>query len=288
LRPLRTLQRLLLSLCFMPSLVLAQIDFSPIPASEIQTITLDGKSAEVLLRSWSGKQQLGLAVIVGASDTQAQSMGLSGFLRHQLNAKGWATLSLTPPKGLYRPNFITESEQIKQAGDAQLTLTANQAVPKYNSEQLLELRNFQQANLTEALNQLTPLGQPYPGARMLIAFDDSAGMITHLLFDKKIPVPDLLILVNPYREYEQLIEKSAQRKPIAEQLMMMSVPILDLISNDANPLALEYAPIRKQYNSAKPVKYYSQYHLSLDLDNSGGWEEALTRIEGFAKRVINQ
>jgi len=272
----------------MPSLVLAQIDFSPIPASEIQTITLDGKSAEVLLRSWSGKQQLGLAVIVGASDTQAQSMGLSGFLRHQLNAKGWATLSLTPPKGLYRPNFITESEQIKQAGDAQLTLTANQAVPKYNSEQLLELRNFQQANLTEALNQLTPLGQPYPGARMLIAFDDSAGMITHLLFDKKIPVPDLLILVNPYREYEQLIEKSAQRKPIAEQLMMMSVPILDLISNDANPLALEYAPIRKQYNSAKPVKYYSQYHLSLDLDNSGGWEEALTRIEGFAKRVINQ
>jgi len=288
LRPLRTLQRLLLSLWLMPSLVLAQVDFTPIPASEIQTITLDGKPAEVLLRSWSGKQQLGLAVIIGASDTQVQSMGLSGFLRHELNAKGWATLSLTPPKGLYRPNFITESEQIKQAGDAQLTIAANQAVPKYNSEQLLELRNFQQANLTEALNQLTTLGQSYPGARMIIAFDDSAGMITHLLFEKQIPIPDLVILVNPYREYEQLIDKSAQRKPIAEQLVMMSVPILDLISNDANPLALENAPTRKQYNSVKPTKYYRQYYLSLDLDNSGGWEEALTRIEGFARSVINR
>lgn len=286
--PLRTWYCLLLSVLFIPVTLLAQPSFAPIPASEIKKITVEAKEIDVLVRPWSGKQQFGLAVIIGPSDSQAESMGLVGFLRHELNDKGWATISLTPPKGLYRPNFATESEQIKKAGDAQLSLSAQQAVPKYNSAQLLELRNFQQANLTEALNQLTAIGQPYPGAKIIIAFDDSAGMITHLLFEKKIPSPSLVVLVNPYREYEDLIEESSQRKQIAEQLVVMSIPILDLISHDAHPLAQTNAPLRKQYNQVKPTKYYRQYQLELNLANSSGWQEALERIEGFSRNAIGR
>ncbi|UJF22710.1 DUF3530 family protein [Shewanella sp. OMA3-2] len=285
--PLRTWYYLLCVL-FMSTSVLAQPSFAPIPATEIKKITVAEKEIDVLVRPWSGKQQFGLAIIIGPSDSQAESMGLVGFLRHQLNAKGWATVSLTPPKGLYRPNFATESEQIKKAGDAQLSLPAQQAVPKYNSAQLLELRNFQQANLTEALNQLTTISQPYPGAKIIIAFDDSAGMVTHLLFEKKIPSPELLILVNPYREYEDLIDESNQRKQIAEQLVMMSIPILDLVSPDAHPLAQANAPVRKQYNQVKPIKYYRQYQLDLTLANASGWQEALERIEGFSRSVIGR
>lgn len=285
---LSTWYYLLLSVLLMSTAVLAQPSFAPTPAAEIKKITVEAKEIDVLVRPWSGKQQFGLAIIIGPSDSQAESMGLVGFLRHELNAKGWATISLTPPKGLYRPNFTTESEQIKKAGDAQLSLPAQQAVPKYNSAQLLELRNFQQANLTEALNQLTAIGQPYPGAKIIIAFDDSAGMVTHLLFEKKIPSPELLILVNPYREYEDLIEESSQRKQIAEQLVMMSIPVLDLVSPDSHPLAQANAPARKQYNQVKPIKYYRQYQLDLTLANSSGWQEALERIEGFSRSVIGR
>ena len=43
-----------------------------------------------------------------------------------------------------------------------------------------------------------------------------------------------------------------------------------------------------QVRTSEKDQYYRQYYLSLDLDNSGGWEEALTRIEGFARSVINR
>ncbi|QIR15707.1 DUF3530 family protein [Shewanella aestuarii] len=262
--------------------------FSPIESSEIKQITVDGQTADVLVRPWSGKNQFGAAVIIGASDSQAESMGLAGFLRYELNPKGWATISLPPPKGLYRPNFTTDPQEINKSGEAQLRVKSNSPIPKYDSAQLLELRNFQQASLTEAFNQLTPLGQAFPGARMLIAFDDTAGMITHLLSEKKIPIPDLLVLINPYREYEQLIDEPSQRKPIAEQLVVMSIPILDIISTNGHPLALKDATLRKQYNQVKPIKYYRQYHLDLDLNHPGGWQEAMQKIEGFSRSVIGR
>nr|WP_275974926.1 DUF3530 family protein [Shewanella gaetbuli] len=259
-----------------------------IPESEISTITIDGKDTTVLRRSWSGKNQFGLMVIVPGSEDHKQNAGLIGYLRHQLNPKGWATLKLMPPAGLYRPNFATPSEEIAKEGQSQITLPAHQAVPKFNSEQLLEIRNFQQSTLTETLSQLADIGKPYPGARVLIAMDDSAAMVTHLLYEQKIPMPDLLVLINPYREHEHLVDKANQRKSVSEELVMMSVPTLDIYSADAHPLAIKTAQMRKQYNQIKPNKYYRQYFVHLSLSNEGGWEEVLDRIEGFARVVIGR
>ena len=271
----------------MPS-VKAQQPYAYLSADEIKFITIDGKQSEILVRSWQSKKHFGSAVIVAASDTDADGAGLASYLRTNINSLGWASISLTPAKGLYRPNYATKPEEITKAGTEQLQLSSDKSIPKYESSQLLELRNFQQTNLNEALNQLPATTSLFPGGKIMIVLDDSAGMIINLLYEKKIPTPDVLVIINPYREYEYLIDPQSQRKSIAEQLVTMSIPILDIQSADAHPNSIEQAPTRLNYNQVKPARYYRQYQMSLDLSNASGWEEALNQIEGFSRTVIGR
>jgi hypothetical protein len=271
----------------MPS-VKAQQPYAYLSADEIKFITIDGKQSEILVRSWQSKKHFGSAVIVAASDTDADAAGLASYLRTNINSLGWASISLTPAKGLYRPNYATKPEEITKAGTEQLQLSSDKSIPKYESSQLLELRNFQQTNLNEALNQLPATTSLFPGGKIMIVLDDSAGMIINLLYEKKIPTPDVLVIINPYREYEYLIDPQSQRKSIAEQLVTMSIPILDIQSADAHPNSIEQAPTRLNYNQVKPARYYRQYQMSLDLSNASGWEEALNQIEGFSRTAIGR
>lgn len=271
----------------MPS-VKAQQPYAYLSADEIKFITIDGKQSEILVRSWQSKKHFGSAVIVAASDTDADAAGLASYLRTNINSLGWASISLTPAKGLYRPNYATKPEEITKEGTEQLQLSSDKSIPKYESSQLLELRNFQQTNLNEALNQLPATTSLFPGGKIMIVLDDSAGMIINLLYEKKIPTPDVLVIINPYREYEYLIDPQSQRKSIAEQLVTMSIPILDIQSADAHPNSIEQAPTRLNYNQVKPARYYRQYQMSLDLSNASGWEEALNQIEGFSRTVIGR
>ncbi|MFK3977604.1 DUF3530 family protein [Shewanella vesiculosa] len=268
--------------------VKAQQPYAYLSADEIKFITIDGKQSEILVRSWQSKKHFGSAVIVAASDTDADAAGLASYLRTNINILGWASISLTPAKGLYRPNYATKPEEITKAGTEQLQLSSDKSIPKYESSQLLELRNFQQTNLNEALNQLPATTSLFPGGKIMIVLDDSAGMIINLLYEKKIPTPDVLVIINPYREYEYLIDPQSQRKSIAEQLVTMSIPILDIQSADAHPNSIEQAPTRLNYNQVKPARYYRQYQMSLDLSNASGWEEALNQIEGFSRTVIGR
>ncbi|UAL44251.1 alpha/beta hydrolase family protein [Shewanella inventionis] len=266
----------------------AQQKYAHVNSNEIKFITIDGKQSEVLVRSWQSKKQFGSVTIVGPSDTNADANGLASYLRTHINQRGWASISLTPAKGLYRPNYATKPEDISQAGNEQITVNTNKSTPKYTSEQLLELRNFQQASLSEAINQLGSTISLFPGANILVAIDDSAGMVTNLLYDKKIPIPDVFVVVNPYREFEYLIDPQSQRKSIAEQLVTMSLPILDIQSRDAHPISITEASTRLNYNQVKPARYYRQYQMSLDFTNQSGWEEALNQIEGFSRTVIGR
>lgn len=268
--------------------VKAQQPYAYLSADEIKFITIDGKQSEILVRSWQSKKHFGSAVIVAASDTDADAAGLASYLRTNINSLGWASISLTPAKGLYRPNYATKPEEITKAGTEQLQLSSDKSIPKYESSQLLELRNFQQTNLNEALNQLPATTSLFPGGKIMIVLDDSAGMIINLLYEKKIPTPNVLVIINPYREYEYLIDPQSQRKSIAEQLVTMSIPILDIQSADAHPNSIEQAPTRLNYNQVKPARYYRQYQMSLDLSNASGWEEALNQIEGFSRTVIGR
>ena len=91
-------------------------NYNYLPDTEVNQLTVDGKTTDVLVRAWYGKKHLGAAIIIGASDTNADSAGLASYLRKSLNPIGWATLSLTPAKGLYRPNYITAAEEIAKEG----------------------------------------------------------------------------------------------------------------------------------------------------------------------------
>jgi hypothetical protein len=273
----------LLCLGGIPLMLSAADDYTYLPKEEVQSIDVEGKSLPVLVRAWEGKLRLGSAILVGPTDASADAAGFMGHLRQALNPEGWASISLTPPKGLYRPNFVTEAAEIAKAGTGQLTLSAYEQIPLYTSAQLLELRNFQQDTLGKCFTKLDDLTADFSGLKIYIVTDDSAGILMSLLFDKKIPAPDVLVLINPYREYEALIDEVSRRKSIAEQLAMQTFPVLDLQSPNGHPISVAHAKARLDLNQIKSSRLYRQYKLNLALNTPSGWEEAQNYIEGFAR-----
>jgi hypothetical protein len=278
-----TISLFILSLGAVPLMLPAADDYAYLPKDEVQSIDIEGKALPVLVRAWEGKLRLGSAIIVGPTDKNADAAGFVSHLRQALNPEGWASISLTPPKGLYRPSFATEAAEIAKAGTDQLSLSAYERTPLYTSAQLLELRNFQQDTLSKSFTKLDVLTASFAGLKIYIVADDSAGILVSLLFDKKIPAPDVLVLINPYREYEELIDEASRRKSIAEQLAMQTFPVLDLQSPNGHPISLANAKARLSLNQLKSSRLYRQYRLNLALNTPSGWEDAQNYIEGFAR-----
>ncbi|MDO6679531.1 DUF3530 family protein [Shewanella sp. 4_MG-2023] len=250
-----------------------------------QFISVQDQQQPVWVKPWQGPHQRGAAIIVGPTDSPASGSGLIRYLRDEIPAFGWASLSIKPTEGLYRPNFATDAEEIPKAGEAQLTLSRHQQAPKFSSNQLLELRNFQQELMVDSLDQLQVIEAQFPGKRLLIVTDDSAGMVINLLFEAKLAKPDLLVVINPYREYEQIIAPQHRGLSIAQQLREIDIPILDLQSADAHQISMTESASRKALNKAKSSQYYRQYQLALNLDNQSGWEQVLHHIAGFSKVI---
>ncbi|MCL1067401.1 alpha/beta hydrolase family protein [Shewanella olleyana] len=268
--------------------LLSESVFTPVSDNEKQQIIVQDKPVEVLVKPWEGKKQRGAVVLIGPTDTHASGRGFIRYLRQEVPSKGWATISLKPTEGLYRPNFSTSADQVAKAGEKQIELDPHQVTPKYSSSQLLELRNFQQNVMNECLAQLDGIGAQYPGKRIIIAADDSVGMVVNLLHQDKLAKPDLLVVINPYREFEQLVDEQNRDLSIAMQLKELDIPILDLQSANANRVSVSEAEMRKQQNRIKSSHHYRQYVLQLDLNHQGGWEEALKHIEGFARKIVGR
>ncbi len=262
--------------------------FAPVPESEKQTITVQDQKIEVLVKPWQSKRQRGAAILVGPTDSQASGTGLIHFLRAEVPTYGWASISIKPTEGLYRPNFATKAEEITKAGEEQLSLEPHQNTPKYNSSQLLELRNFQLSVIDDCISQLEGIGAEYPGKRIIVATDDSAGMVINLLFEDKLPKPDLLVVVNPYREFDHIIEEQNRGLSIAQQLSEIDIPILDIQSANGHQISKAESKNRKDLNQLKSSHHYRQYMLELNLNNQSGWKEALNHIGSFARKIAGK
>ncbi|WP_076540606.1 DUF3530 family protein [Shewanella sp. UCD-KL21] len=260
---------------------------SELPAAnaEKQFISVQDQQQPVWVKPWQGSRQRGAAIIIGPTDSAASGSGLSRYLGNQIPVYGWASLSIKATEGLYRPNFATAAEEIPKAGKAQLSLNSQQKAPRFSSSQLLELRNFQQGLMVDSLNQLQGIEAQFPGKRLLIVSDDSAGMVINLLFEAKLAKPDLLVVINPYREYEQIIAPQHRGLSIGQQLSEIDIPILDLQSADAHQISITETASRKALNKAKSSQHYRQYRLALNLDNQSGWEQVLHHIAGFGKTI---
>ncbi|WOT04746.1 DUF3530 family protein [Shewanella youngdeokensis] len=257
----------------------AEFNLNHVTEKEINYLSIDDKQYPVLLRSWQGKKKLGLAIIVPALGQSPDAAGFNAYLRRQLNNAGWATLSITPPLKTAYPNHVTQPEDVAKAGTQQMSQQADQAMPIYNAEQLALNTEQQQSFLTNSLSQLDELGQPYQGKRILICSGDSAGHIIELLRSSKLPVPDILVVINPYRN------NPSNNKILPSQLAEITVPVLDIQSEDGTAASKSTQQRRFELSPQNAPLRYHQQKMSLDLQHQTGWSNGKKVIEGFALRI---
>ncbi|MGS0680335.1 DUF3530 family protein [Shewanella sp. 125m-7] len=256
-----------------------QADYSYLPDSELKQLQVEGKDVPALLRPWLGKKQLGLSIIVPAFSERADAAGLVSNLRHELNHSGWATLALTPPSLSKAPYFVTHAEEINKAGDQQNSLPANQETPDFSAEQLAQTQQEQQAFMLNAMAQLDNLGKEFAGKRMLIAIGDSANLVIELLEAKRLPMPDILVVINPYSDITSV------NNALPQKLAALAIPVLDIQSKDGSSASLSTQIQRRVLAPNNAPTRYSQQLLALNLSLQVSWNNTLKLIEGFASRI---
>ncbi len=254
-------------------------NYNYLPTSEIKQITIDNKQYDLLVRPWEGKKKLGAAIILPATNGTADSPGLMAFVRRNINPAGWASLGVTPPTEPPTANFATDATEVTSAGAAQLSAPSNKASLKVKPEDNNKHQQEQEDFLVKSMSQLDAIGADYAGKRILITADQSAGLLISLLSQKKIANPDVLIVINPYREDEQ------RNQALPELLAKLTMPILDIQSPDGHPASLETANHRKTLAVTLESPNYRQTTLALNLDNESAWQNCLNTIKGFAARM---
>lgn len=245
-------------------------EYNYLPANEVKQLQVEDESVPALLRPWIGKKQLGLAIIVPAIGERADAPGLASYLRRELNSVGWATLAVTPP-----PLLDTRTEI--EASDAANTATTPDTQQALLESQKIQLK--QQDFMLASMVQLDTLGKHFAGKRMLVTIGDSADLIIELLDTKRLPKPDLMVIVNPYSELE------SANQALPEKLAALSIPVLDIQSKDGTAQSLATQVQRLTLAPANMPSRYSQQVLALDLTLKVAWDNCLELIEGFATRI---
>ncbi|PKG74894.1 DUF3530 domain-containing protein [Shewanella sp. GutCb] len=253
--------------------------FSYLPENEINYVQVDDQDYPVLLRPWQGKKKLGLAIIVPGLGLSPDEGGFTAYLRRKLNKAGWATLAITPPQRPGMPNYTTQAVHVANAGEKQLNQQSTQAMPVFSEEQQTLNIQRQQSFFISSMSQLDNLGKQFQGKRLLISSDDSAGIIIELLKDNKLPMPDMLAIINPYND------NPSQNQALAAQLAELTIPVLDIQSRDGTSASLATQQSRFDLSPQNAPFRYHQYKILLDLQHKEGWSGGSKIIEGFALRI---
>ncbi|MEZ9819797.1 DUF3530 family protein [Shewanella sp. 10N.286.45.A1] len=267
-----------ISTAFVTPATIAQ-DLSYLPQSEVHYLQVDDQQYPALLRSWQGTKKLGLAIIVPQLGLGADAAGFTAYLRRQLNSAGWATLAITPPLKPGMPNYATKAEDVANAGEQQLSEQSTRAMPVFTEEQLSLNLEQQQSFLISSMAQLDSLGKQYQGKRILICNGDSAALVIELLKDKKLPMPDMLALINPYSDIP------SRNQALPTNLAELTIPVLDIQSRDGTAASLATQQSRITLMPQNQPYRYHQYKMSLDLLHKEGWSNGSKLIEGFAQRI---
>ncbi|EDQ00791.1 DUF3530 family protein [Shewanella benthica] len=250
-----------------------------LPQEEVIEITLSEQQTQVLVRSWSGKKQLGTAILLANPGMTADGAGFQAYLRRKLNPAGWATIAITPPKKIAMLNFTTSAEEIAKAGEMKGNQQANEATEQYSDEVWQDIRDKQSLFISQTMNQLDAIGAPYPGKRLLITSGQGAGLVIAMLSNNLLAKPDILVLINPY------LKMKHENLALAKQLAELDIPVLDIQSFDGHRASSATAHMRAELSPQNSPYRYSQQTLALNLNNPMSWESALKSIEGFALRI---
>ncbi|WP_394204553.1 DUF3530 family protein [Shewanella waksmanii] len=245
-----------------------------------EVVNLSGDEPEqVLVRPWRGRYQFGAAIILPDFGAHADEAGIVHYLRREINSHGWASIAITPPAAISAANYATQASEVAKAGEKQLTEQNNKPLKKYSDEQWQQLTDDQINHLTNTLDQLDSVGGAYPGKRMLITADRTAGVVISLLSQSKLPKPDILVVINPYRVRDQ------ENQLLAEQLAGLDIPILDIQSTDGHRASLATASERKALAPMSAPLRYEQQSLSLNINQGAAWPDVMTTIAGFGRRI---
>ena len=258
---------------------LTTADYHYLPTSEVKQLQVNDQEVPALLRPWLGKKKHGLAIIVPDFSNRADAPGAANFLRHQLNYAGWATLALTPASVSQPPYFATQADEIAKAGQQSNTQVAAQETPDFSEEQLVKIQQQQQDFMLNSMSQLDSLGKDFSGKRMIIAFGESANLVTELLNAKRLPPPNILVVINPYSDIDSV------NKLLAEKITTLNVPVLDLQSKDGSSESLATQQQRLTLAPENAPTRYSQQILALDLSLQVSWENTFNLIKGFSARI---
>ena len=250
-----------------------------LPQSEVATLTVGDKPSYALVRSWRGHFQYGAAILMADFDTHADPTGVIGYLRRHINDRGWASISLEAPSGAPIINHTTDAAEISKPGEKQLELKADKALPKYSETQWKKVREAQNNQLLQTMNQLDSLGQPYPGKRILIVADRGAGLVISQLNAGTLPKPDMLVIINPY------LDHSDENQQLAKLLSELDIPVLDIQSPDGPTQSLTTASERQTLSPLNQPLRYEQQRLALNLNQPNAWQNILVLIDGFARRI---
>lgn len=262
------------------SISAAQVDkYHYLDKSEIEQIQIQGETSTVLVSPWRGMKKLGAVIILPTQGEGADAAGLVAHLRREIAPLGWTSLSLESPQAIPQPNFATSADEVAKAGTKQLSHPKDESMPDYSEEGLKTQLNIQTKYLIASLNQLDDLGNKYPGARMLVVSNAIAGLTISLLNEKKIPQPDILVVINPY------LMDPKQNATLPTTLGKLTIPTLDIQTPDANGLAQQTAAQRREKAPFHRPKLYEQRMLGLNLDTPPAWQACLELIEAFAYRI---
>ncbi|MPY25946.1 DUF3530 family protein [Shewanella psychropiezotolerans] len=256
-----------------------QTKYDYLPKEEVIEITVGQQQTEVLVRSWSGKKQLGTAILLANPGMGADGAGFQAYLRRKLNPAGWATIAITPPKKVATPNFATSAKEIAKAGEMQGNQKANEATEQYSDAVWQDIREKQSQFISQTMNQLDAIGAPYPGKRLLITSGQGAGLTIAMINKNLLAKPDILVLINPY------LKMKGENLALAKQLAELDIPVLDIQSVDGHRASSATAHMRAELSPQNAPYRYSQQTLALNLKNPMSWETALKSIEGFALRI---
>ncbi|MBT1444181.1 DUF3530 family protein [Shewanella sp. JM162201] len=253
--------------------------FDYLKSRQQRSISIEGKTLPVLVRPWEGKQQYGAVIIFADTGFGPDAPGLVAYLRDGLSPIGWASISMTPPQNPPHPSFTTAPEQVTQAGDKQLASHQGEAMATHSKEEWQKHVDTQLKFVEQSLGELAQIGAAYPGKRILVAMDRSAGLVIKLLADGRIAQPDLLVTINPYSESPEFDAL------LPGLIATLEVPVLDIQAPDANRASLASAALRLASSSMKDALSYRQLLLALNISEPDAWADSLSAIRGFAATI---
>lgn len=161
----------------------------------------------------------GVAVLIGESGHGPFSQHNLTELATLLNDYGWVTMTMPAPTAV----FFDKKPATEMADEGNNAEMEEKTVHPKSGLVAVDQKEFEQQEqqLMLQLQAIVPKTQQYPGFFLVIAQGTSAAWLSKIYSEKKLGLPDALVVVSPYwpeRDYNMLLPQliSATEMPVLD------------------------------------------------------------------------